>query len=270
MVFHPWRTVYCICSIVISLLLFGCHSEQPSAEVQSVEMPADETDSAQVSGDPGIIDIGLPTASVHSRGKIHPVDEGPLSTDFLTFRSDFLRAVRSRDTAFVMQLIRPSSKISFGAEGGKMGFRIMWGLGESPEQSPLWDVLDNILQMGGQFLDGDRGFFIAPYTYSAWPDEYDAFDHAVITGENVRVRVSPDLSSPVVTALSYDIVKTTGERTPESVTIGEDTYPWYKITLPGQQSGWVFGKYIRSPIDLRIGLKRGKEDWYIAFFVAGD
>ncbi|MDX1406557.1 MAG: hypothetical protein R3330_00445, partial [Saprospiraceae bacterium] len=133
-----------LCFIALAALMFGAckepsateHASPPDPVADMTEAPGiDETGEAS-----SLIALGLPASAVTTPGKLFPVDEGQLSGAFNQFRSDLLRAVARRDTAFVMDLVDKESKISFGGEGGKSGFRIMWGLGKDYRMSPLWDV----------------------------------------------------------------------------------------------------------------------------------
>ena len=47
-----------------------------------------------------------------------------------------------------------------------------------------------VLALGGSF--NEETTFMAPYTYSKFPDEFDAFEHGVVIGENVKVRKEPN------------------------------------------------------------------------------
>ena len=261
------------CSLLLIGLITGC-GENPVASnsgTRSEPDPAAVQDTAgTVEGAGALIDLEMPATADQSPGKLFPVDEGQVSPAFVRFRSDLLDAVRRKDTAFVMQLVDRNSKISFGGEGGKNGFRIMWGLGSDYRASPLWDVLDQVLRLGGQFADTTQRVFIAPYVYAMWPDAYDAFTHGAITGSRVRVREKPGTEAAVLGALTYDIVGYSGTRTPHADTIGSDAYPWYQVTLDDGRTGWVFGKYFRSPIDFRAAFERAADGWRLQFLVAGD
>jgi hypothetical protein len=73
----------------------------------------------------------------------------------------------------------------------------------------------------------------------------------------------------VLEALSYDIVKldhpgSVPEKDPA------DGYAWLKIRTPGGQAGFVAGKDIRSPLDLRACFERKAAAWILTVLISGD
>lgn len=259
--------------LLIVFWLVSCQSDKPThVDMHTHEQATSDTTTQQQQVPVNVrrVELGIPAAAPQEPGKIRPVDEGVRSEGFNNFRSALLHAIARRDTQFIMALVDDETRISFGGEGGKDGFRIMWGLGSTYESSDLWGVLDMLVRMGGMFDPQDPGLFVAPYVYAAWPDEIDAFRHAAITGVNVRVRAEPHLQAEVIASLTYEIVAYTGTRTPEADTVAGMVYPWHEITLDGGQQGWVFGRYVRSPLDFRAGFRRTGDLWKLAFLVAGD
>jgi hypothetical protein len=43
--------------------------------------------------------------------------------------------------------------------------------------------------------------------YSNWPEKYDAFTYAAVTGSGVHLRANPNTESEIVCSMSYNIVK---------------------------------------------------------------
>lgn len=170
-----------------------------------------------------------------------------------------------------MDIVHPEIKVDFGGAAGVADFVSTWQL-DSPEnaaESGIWEVLERILKNGGVFENG-AGRFVAPYTYASWPQDADSFAYIAVTGAGVRVRSAPNLQSQTLTLVSYDILKQL-ETTPVEETIGGETHPWVKLQLPDETEGYVYGKYVASPIDFRAAFERqpsGK--WLMTFLVAGD
>ena len=201
--------------------------------------------------------------------KLYPVDEADLSPSFFVFRARLLGALAMRDTAFVYRHVAPDIRTSFGADGGIADFREHWDPGNP--RSELWPLLMQTLAHGGTFSSNpaseDSLFrFVAPYTFSAFPEHLDAFTHLVIVGAGVRVREAPGLEAPVIAALSYDVV-----RLPEdSPAAHEDTPGWTPVLLASGRTGYVSSAYVSSPLDYRAGFERRNGRWMMTFFVAGD
>ena len=168
--------------------------------------------------------------------KLYPVDDGQKDASFNSFRERLLKAAKERDKKYLLSVIDPKIKWSFGGDDGVAGFRKHWKL--DGDDSELWNELTNVLSLGGTFsTSGGRREFWAPYTFSRFPDDLDAFEYAAITGKDVRVRAKPNPDAPVVANLSYDLVKA---EFPEKGGAGG----WAKVMIRGQ-SGRV-AKTLRS------------------------
>jgi hypothetical protein len=159
--------------------------------------------------------------------------------------------------------VHPQIRNSFGDDGGIKEFRKKWKP-ESPD-SELWDTLVEILRLGGSFRDAGKGRdFWAPYVYSNFPEDVDAFEYVAVTGENVNVRQKPDPASAVVSTLSYDLVKA-----PEGPPQGR-AGDWVRVVTPGGKEGFVSRRFLRSPVDYRAGFTKVKGRWMMSALVAGD
>jgi Bacterial SH3 domain len=207
------------------------------------------------------------TATATTARKLYPVDEGAKDASFKAFRDRLIEAVKQRNTRFVLNVLHPKVRLSFGGDAGKKDFLKIWKP-DGPD-SQLWKELSTILSMGGTFStsEGQRTFW-APYTFSTFPDDVDAFEHAAIVAENVRVRSQPNATASIVTSLSYDIVKATF---PNSDSSGEGNVAgWVRVVVSDGSTGYVASKYIRSPIDYRVGFEKIRGKWLITAFIAGD
>lgn len=126
--------------------------------------------------------------------------------------------------------------------------------------SRLWEELAKVLALGGTF--SSEASFTAPYTFSRWPDDVDAFSHVAIIGSSVRVRSAASRTAPTVASLSYTIVEQVESKTPDD--------EWIRVRLPDGQSGYVDKRYVRSPIDYRAIFTKDGGRWQMTVFVAGD
>lgn len=177
--------------------------------------------------------------------------------------------VKNKDVAGLMQFLHKDIKVSFGGDFGHSGFRNYWKLNSTEvKNSQVWQELNSILSLGGTFVDSDN--FSMPYTFTTFPEEYDPFEYSAITGENVRMRDKPSLDGKVLNALSYEIVKVQYDENPKMQTINGETYPWVEIIRRNEEKGYVYGKFVRSPIDYRLNFTKINGEWKMNFFVTGD
>lgn len=195
--------------------------------------------------------------------KLYPVDEADQDASFFLFRSRLIQAVTARDTVFLYAHLSPTIKNSFGGDDGIAEFKEVWRPADA--DSELWPTLAKILSAGGSF---EQGRFSAPYTFAAYPSAFDAFEHGVVVGENVRVRATPDVRSAVLETLSYDVVQVLSF----ALDPGEEEAPegWERVQLADGQIGYVASQYIVSPIDYRAGFHQRDGKWEMIYLVAGD
>ena len=196
--------------------------------------------------------------------KLYPVDEATQNPSFFVFRARLLEAVQQRDTAFLYSILAPDILNSFGGDGGIAEFREMWNP-DLPD-TELWKTLMSVLAYGGTFQGST---FAAPYMFSRFPDELDAFEYGVIVGENVNVRERPSAAAPVTATLSYDIVKVVEWDAKQDEKPGSQ-HTWIKVSLANGSHGYVAERYIRSPIDYRAGFEQRNGRWLLGTLVAGD
>lgn len=213
----------------------------------------------------------LPDRQIQEAGKLYPVDEALRDTAFFVWRETLLAAVRQKDIFPLMDAMAEEIKVSFGAENGTAAFVEQWNL-QSPEktvQSPVWTYLEQVLTGGGTFsANGNR--FEAPYVSATWPPDQDTHQRAVITGAGVRIREQPSLNSGIAAVASHTFVNYQ-QRTDQQTTIGDETYSWHRIETDNGVSGYVWGKYIGSPISYRAVFERDKTGlWQMVLFLAGD
>lgn len=208
-------------------------------------------------------------------GKVNPADEAPRDTAFFLFRESLKEIVANKDIFALLPHVSEDIKASFGEDNGLQGFIRMWEL-DSPEKVPLsnlWSELGAVLALGGQFEDygNDRGkYFVAPYLEPCWPATVEPYEYGVVIGAGVRLRSSPGLSTKIIKTLSHDLVKYI-ETTPTYETIGGESHPWIKVALADGTEGFLYGKFYRSPLDVRAGFQQDETgSWKLVTLVAGD
>jgi hypothetical protein len=204
--------------------------------------------------------------AVHAR-KLDPVDEARAQPSFLAFRNRLAEAVRERDAAFLLGAVDPQIRVSFGDENGIAAFKKQW----QPEdpRSPIWRELGEILALGGTFgYQGAPGFW-APYVYSRWPEDLDAFQHLAVLRGDVTVRSRPSSSAPIIDRLSYDIVKR-GDGDPGVERRPDGPRAWQPVITPRGRKGYVQALFLRSPGDYRAHFRQAGDQWRLDMLVAGD
>ncbi len=199
---------------------------------------------------------------------VKPADDAAKDPSFLAFRTKLIAAAERKDLKYVMGVMDPKIELSFGGHQGLKDFRELW-----KDEASFWNEFLLVIKNGGGFSPPAKGYgrtFVAPYTFSHWPDGYDAFDFHVIFGNNVNLREKPAMDAKVLDKLSYNIVKITGdepERTDEQNDKGPD---WYRIETLGGKKGWVKSEFVRSSIGYRAGFEKKNGVWKMTFFIAGD
>lgn len=199
---------------------------------------------------------------------VRPYDEAAKDHSFKTFRNDLIRAVRARDRGRLIAVLDKNILNSFGGNGGIEEFKTMWRL-ESAD-SEVWDKLLAVLTKGGRFTGkGADRVFCAPYLYTDFPEDLDAFEHRAIYGSGVNLREKPNLYANVITQLSHNIVTVDFENS-VSTTTDANRYVWLKIETLGGRTGYVSADLVRSPIDYRACFAKEAGRWKMMVFVAGD
>lgn len=199
---------------------------------------------------------------------LKPVDEASQDPSFLAFRTKLIAAVDRKDAAYIYSIVDPKIRNGFGDRDTIAWFKRDWKL--ENKNSKFWKTFGTVIKNGGAFWsDGtNKDSFVAPYSYSNWPDGLDAFDHSVVFGTDVNLREEPTMSGKVVAKLSYNIVKIEEEIVPKS---GKSEYPgWKKVKTLGGLSGFIKKEFLRSSVDYRAGFEKKRGKWVMTFFLAGD
>lgn len=187
-----------------------------------------------------------------------PVDEAASRPDFFAFRARLLTAIARHDAARVRAIVDPDIKNGFGGEEGSRSFEEMWRP-DAPD-SRLWEELGRTLALGGTFEGPDT--FEAPYVFSRWPQQYDAFEHVAVIGSDVRVRAAARSDAEVLTTLSFSILRVARPETGSGA--------WTAIQLPDGRAGYVAAECVRSPVAYRAIFTRAGSGWRLAMFLQGD
>ncbi len=197
---------------------------------------------------------------------LKPVDEAAKDPSFLAFRTKLIAAVERKDAAYVYSIVDPKIKNGFGDRDTIAWFKRDWKL--ENKNSKFWKTFGTVIKNGGAFWsDGtNKDSFVAPYSFSNWPDGIDAFEHFVVFGSDVNLREEPSMTGKVITKLSYNIVKLEHMTDPKS----SKYQGWAKVTTLGGLEGYIKEEFIRSSVDYRAGFEKKRGKWVMTFFLAGD
>ncbi len=201
---------------------------------------------------------------------VKPVDEGNQDASFTQFREKTIAALKKKDKKYLLSITDRNIKLGFGGVDGIENFKKDWKI-NSPN-SEVWNELLAIFTNGGTFFKEAKvknSQFCAPYIFTSFPEDLDAFEYNSIFGENVNLREKPDLNSEVIAQLSYNVVKVDFEKSVKNAKNGE-TFEWYKIKTLGGKEGFVSAEFVRSPIGYRSCFEKQKGKWKMTAFLAGD
>ena len=196
---------------------------------------------------------------------LRPVDEAGKDASFLAFRTKLIAAAERKDGRYILSIVDPKIHNGFAGRDGIANFRRDWKLDR--HDSKFWQEFLPVVKNGGSFVDdGDKRItFTAPYVYSKWPGDLDAFDYFAITGTDVNLRKGPRADAEVVGKLSHNLVKIESDLGPD----GEEP-EWRRVTTLGGLTGYVHRDYVRSSVDYRAGFEKRRGRWVMTFFLAGD
>jgi len=216
-----------------------------------------------------ILNLFLIISATAQERFVKPIDEAAKDPSFAAFREKLIEAAERRDFKFILGILDPKIRLSFGGDAGIADFKKMWKI-DRPD-SKFWDEFLPVIKNGGSFMNDPETktlLFYAPYSFRSFPDDLDAFEHGVIFGSNVNLREQPSRDSPIRASLSHNIVKVNSEKSIEKK--GGEGYEWLWVETLGGQSGFVKGEYFRSPIDYRAGFAKKNGRWRMVTFIAGD
>ena len=197
-----------------------------------------------------------PPAIPRSGPRLLPRDEAASKPDFLAFRRQLQSAVARKDAAAILKIADPAVIVDFGGgEGIEFLEKFINDRGRD-----FWGEFGRALAMGGTF-DADGGFS-TPYVYSAWPDEFDAFDCMAVTARAVQLREKPTTISRALARLDFDIV--------EWIRDAPESKGWRHVRLASGRTGYVASGFLRSPTDYRAWFIFTQDGWRLRGFVAGD
>ncbi len=209
--------------------------------------------------------FGFFTLSAQER-YVMPFDEAKKDESFFAFRTKLIEVAKKRDAKYILSIVDRNIKNSFGGNDGIEEFKKSWKINRS--NSEFWNEFLSVITNGGKFIkEGNNKLFFAPYTFTSFPEDLDAFSYSAIFGSDVNLRSKADTNSPVVANLSYNVVEIL-----KSIKAKENAekVSWYEIKTLGGKRGFVKAEFARSPIDYRAGFEKKGGKWKMTVFIAGD
>lgn len=197
---------------------------------------------------------------------LRPVDEASEDASFLAFRNKLIAAAEKKDSRYILSIVDPKIRNGFGDRNGIAWFKKDWKLDR--HDSEFWPKFLRVIKNGGAFGgEGDKRktFFTAPYVYSNWPEDLDAFEYFAIIGTDVNLRKGPGTDSEILGKLSHNLVKIESDLGPDG-----SVPEWRRVTTLGDQTGYVHRDLVRSSVDYRAGFEKKRGRWVMTFFLAGD
>jgi Tfp pilus assembly protein PilP len=198
-------------------------------------------------------------------------DESAKDPSLIAFLNKLKSAVKNKDKNALLSVLDDQIKVSFGGDSGKQDFIRYWKLNNQPEKSAVWKELEEMLALGGNFSKYNKSAYSIPYLFENFPQAYDPFSYSAVIGQRVNLRAKPDRNARVITQLSNEVVKVQPPLTAPTMKLDGYRYRWIPVTTLSDQKGYILEKYVRSPIDYRMNIKKNQSgQWKITFFVSGD
>ncbi|MCQ8895227.1 hypothetical protein NQT62_02090 [Limnobacter humi] len=198
------------------------------------------------------------TVTASASDRLLPVDEASLNPDFFAFRVQLQSAIARRDPNFLLNVISKDIFFSFGSESGFDDFVKNWD--PSRPDSPVWPIMAETLALGGTF-DSD-GSFTAPYVFTNWPNDKDAFEFVAVIAADVPVYSQPSNAAPVIDHLSFSVVELANDQFSQA--------SWTHIKLDQNRTGFMESSFLRSSLADRLRFSKIDGRWQISVFISGD
>lgn len=194
--------------------------------------------------------------------RLLPVDEADRDPTLVEFRDRIQLAVDRREPERLVEMIDPNVYNGLNKESGVRKFAEYWRV--DAIDTPIWDVLDDILKLGGGFVRSEKGVqFCMPYVFTEFPDKLDIRSYAAIIKESTHLMQEPSSSSSKVADLSYHLVKVPDWHAVADMNGTEGQF-WMKVSTLDGQDGFVLRQDVRSPSDYSACmLQNGDGQWYL-------
>jgi hypothetical protein len=206
-------------------------------------------------------------ADRNDRYQVFPANQSGSNPSFMQFANELSNSIMHRDLDYILQHVDKDFTVKPLEGRGLEPFKKYFFLETNPEQSILWRVLSDALELGGVFVDPGLSIYEAPYTKSRFPEELESDSCMVALFPDVEVHQYPDDSSSVVDVLRFDVVKVLQplplSELPNDIEI-EDVFKWERIGTFNGKTGYVPEEQIRRPYSNIVTFKRKNNRWVIS------
>lgn len=263
--------------VLIIFSLFSCNNEQnETSQGQEAISQIEQVIQQEISLDENISQTGLfnydKSKLIFQPVQILPVDESKQNASLRKTLDNLLIIIDNKDVDGLVPFLDKDISVSFGEDDGIESFITFWNLDLNPDESMVWDVLKTTISLGGTFGEGNKNAYFTPYVFTNFFE--DPFEFGLIIGNKVNIRSAPNLKGKVVRQLTHEIVQLVTYDKPfdtRTQTIGNETHDWLKIKMADGETGYVWGKFFRSPIDYRACFAKVRDEgWKMTCFIAGD
>lgn len=234
-------------------------------------------------GEPRMINFGAsgPVAPPNSEGRLILEDEAVPGSDFYQFRTQLREAVQNRNAEFVGSIVPEIGLV--------IGFsvpRTRENLNLEDPQARFWLILEKAVAIGcspaenppAYNIDAGSEIWVCPNVAQAFarqvptPNSEEGvswqIERVVVVGENVNARSQPTIDSESIATLSNEVVQLDRDRQlPETF---DPIDSWTAIRLPDDREGYVYNRYVYSPLESRALFGKINGEWQLLAMPGGD
>jgi hypothetical protein len=177
---------------------------------------------------------------------LYPVDDTARDPAFRGFVQKLRSAVEARNTKALRRLVAGDVIVGPGKDDkGWEKFVDKWRP-DDPGDRKLWLALSDMLAAG--FVREHPRLYLSPYQVWRFPSSLDRASHLVIARDKAALREHPSLDAPILTYLSFDIVRSLGDPVK-----GTGLAQWQPVrTIPPEEGaaleGYVNARDVVSPL----------------------
>jgi hypothetical protein len=166
-----------------------------------------------------------------------------------------LRSIAAaKDYRALEALMMPEFRVEFDAGKGPAAFRRRWA--SQSHESPVWPVLERLLQLEGVFQS--ESLYCCPYVYPRFPLDLDLLKHVVMTKPDGRLLAEPKPDAETLMRVSNGILPLAK---PLSPPVDLTSKGFLELELPGFASCYVAAADVYSPAGYRLFFERQKGRW---------
>ncbi len=211
--------------------------------------------------------------------KLYPKNDVGNNDDLLEFEKEMRGVIQRKDHLNLKKYLHRDVQTFFDGKNTIEEFFEYWH--PEREDSNLWKLLENLLNLGGVWSDDQDEFYAFVFPYINNIELQNADDYSIVlvtTTPKAQILSKPNIESALVETLDYDVLYYDSEKSipyqNESEIEGViEMYPkqWYYVSkMDSTKSGYIHASHVRSPLDYRMYITKQSGDWKISCLIAGD